>query len=100
MITYKLFRVMKDGSIASLFINKNVRHKIGVWLEAKDHPTKGYAHRFGWHSVNTTVAPHLSMKGRAWFECEIDNDFEKIKRPLNQGGQWYISKRIKILKQL
>jgi hypothetical protein len=99
MKAYKLFRVLKNGSIASLFINKNIRHQIGVWLEAEDHPTKGYARRWGWHSVEKPVAPHLSMKGRAWFEVEIE-DFDRIKRPLSQGAQWYISKRIKIIKQL
>lgn len=99
MKTYKLFRTLKDGSIASLFINKNTRHKMNVWLEAEDHPTKGYTHRYGWHSVKEPKAPHLSMKGRAWFEVKIKN-FEEIKRPLNQGSQWFISKQIKIIKQL
>jgi hypothetical protein len=99
MITYKLFRVMKDGSIASLFINKNARHQMGVWLEAEDHPTKGYAHRFGWHSVAEPKAPHLSPYGRAWFKVEIE-DYTILDKPLNQGAQWYISKRIKIIQKL
>lgn len=99
MKAYKLFRVLKNGSIASLFINKNTRHKIGVWLEAEDHPTKGYARRFGWHSVAEPKAPHLSPYGRAWFEVEIE-DYTTLDRPFNQGAIWYISKRIKIIKQL
>lgn len=99
MKVYKLFRVLKNGSIASLFINKNIRHKMGVWLEAEDHPTKGYAHRFGWHSVEKPIAPHLSMKGRAWFECEI-KEYVPLNRPLNQGAKWYISYKLKIIKQI
>ncbi len=99
MITYKLFRIMKDGTISSLFINKKERYPINKWMSAKNVPTKGYAKRFGWHSVNKPIAPHLSKKNRAWFEVEIA-EFEEIKRPKSQGGVWYISKRIKINKQL
>jgi len=99
MITYKLFREMKDGNIASLFINKKDRHPIGKWLEAENHPTKGYSERFGWHSCEKPIAPHLSKEKRAWFKVEID-EYEEMKRPNSQGGKWFISKKIKILEKL
>jgi hypothetical protein len=96
MIAYKLFRVMKDGSIASLFINKTARHTFNIWIDAENHPTKGYSERFGWHCCKSPHAPHLSMTGRAWYKVDIE-DFESIKRPASQGNKWYIAKRIKIL---
>ena len=99
MIAYKLFRVMKDGSISSLFINKRKRYEKNVWLIAEFIPTKGFAKRFGWHSTHSPYAPHLSMKGRVWFKVEIE-DYDKIERPLSQGGTWYISKKLKILDEI
>jgi len=47
MIAYKLIRKMKDGSLSPLFINKKSRIPVGVWLEAENHPTKGYTVRKG-----------------------------------------------------
>ena len=96
MIAYKLFRVLKDGSISSLFINKKRRLPLNVWLEAESFPTKGFAVRPYWHCTNHPAAPHLSMKGRAWFKVEID-DFEEFNRPKSQGGLWYLAKKIKII---
>jgi hypothetical protein len=96
---YKLFRVMRDGTISSLFINKKKRLKKNVWLKSEEHPTKGFAVRPGWHCTHNPIAPHLSMKGRAWFKVEI-RDYEKIKRPENQGGLWYLAKRIKIIEEV
>ena len=46
---YKLFIKRKDGTIGPLFIGRKQRIPMGVWLEAEDIPTKGYAHRPGWH---------------------------------------------------
>lgn len=34
MITYKLFRQRKDGTLGSLFINRKARLPEGVWLQA------------------------------------------------------------------
>jgi len=99
MIVYKLFREMKDGNLSSLFINKKARYKLGQWMDAENHPTKGYANRFGWHSCNKPIAPHLSTKNRNWYKCEI-KDYVEIKRPISQGGKWFISKKIKILEKL
>jgi len=96
MIAYKLFRLRKDGSISSLFINKKRRLEFDKWLKSEEFPTKGFAFRPGWHSTNSPNAPHLGMKNRKWFRVEI-KDFVEIKRPESQGGIWYLSKWIKIL---
>lgn len=97
MKAYKLFRVLKDGSISSLFINKTERYPLNKWLTAKSHPTKGFAIRPYWHCTSNPVAPHLSMKGRAWFEVEM-KDFTEFARPKQQGGLWYLANKIKIVK--
>ena len=99
MVVYKLLKVRKDGSIGPLFINRRQRIPIGEWLEAENHPTKGYAERPGWHTTNSPNAPHLSMKGRTWFEVEID-DYYEFPRPGNQGGMWYIANKMKVLKEV
>lgn len=96
ILCYKLFKVRKNGTIGPLFINKKQVLLIGEWLEAEDHPTKGYAHRPGWHCTTKPEAPHLSMEGRKWFTVEIE-DYETLTRPVSQGGTWYLAKRIKIL---
>ena len=43
MKAYKLVRKMKDGQLASLFINKTERRPLNVWMNAKLHPTKNFA---------------------------------------------------------
>lgn len=96
MIAYKLFKQRADGSIGPLFINARARLECGVWYEAEDHPTKGFAHRPGWHCGAEPSAPHLSEKGRVWYKVEIE-DFEHFKRPANQGGEWLIAKRMRII---
>ena len=99
MIAYKLFRKRKDGSIGPLFIGSKQRIPMGEWLEAEDIPTKGFAHRPGWHCGAEPSAPHLSEKGRVWYKVEIQ-DFYTFKRPSNQGGEWLIAKRLKVLEPL
>lgn len=95
---YKLFRVMKDGSIAPLFINKRARVPIGQWVPAeKGYRTKGYVYRPFWHCTMTPTAPHLTEKGRAWFEIEI-KDFTLHNKPEHQGGTWYLADNIKVIK--
>ena len=97
MIVYKLFRIKKDGNITSLFINKGENLPFNTWLEAHNYPTKGFKIRPGWHTMKEKKAPHLSKKGRVWLKVQI-KDFKKELRPKNQGGLWYLSKWIKILK--
>lgn len=99
MIAYKLFRVRKNGTIGSLFINRKDILPIGEWLISKVYPTKGYALRPGWHATKKPFAPHLSMKGRIWYKVEI-KDFYKHKRPINQGGVWYLAKQMMILGEI
>ena len=96
MIAYKLVRKMKDGSISPLFINKKSRLPFNKWMDAEDHPTKGFAQRKGWHCTTTPNAPHLSEKDRVWVQVEVD-DFEKYKRPESQGGTWILAQKMKIM---
>jgi len=99
MIAYKLLRARQDGSLAPLFINRKLRIPIGEWLEAEDHPTKGYAHRPGYHTLLQPVAPHLKEEGRVWAEVEIE-DFAYFHRPECQGGRWALANRMKVLRLL
>lgn len=96
MIAYKLFRRLKSGEITSLFINKKRRLPMNEWMEAEIFPTKGFALRPFWHCTSTPNAPHLSMKNRVWLKVEM-RDFEEYQRPENQGGMWYLAKKIKIV---
>ena len=99
MIAYKLFRIRKDGSLGSLFINRTIKLPLNKWLEAEDHKTKGYKHRPGWHCCPQPQAPHLSMKDREWFEVEINN-YETEHRPESQGGLWFLANNMKIIRQI
>lgn len=96
MRAFKLFRVRKDGSLGPLFINMRLRIETGVWYEAEDHPTKGFAHRPGWHCGDQPEAKHLSEKGRAWYEVEIQ-DFYRFPRPAHQGGEWIIANHMRVI---
>lgn len=93
---YKLFNLRKDGSIGPLFINRKQRLEVGVWYGAEDHPTKGYAHRPGWHATTEKKAPHLSSKGRVWARVKLDQTRE-IERPKTQGGIWLLAGWLKVL---
>jgi hypothetical protein len=96
MIAYKLVRKLKDGNVTPLFINKSFKIPFNTWLEAESHPTKGFKVRPFWHCTSQPVAPHLSEKNRVWVKMEIE-DFEEFKRPNNQGGLWYLAKKVKFL---
>jgi hypothetical protein len=99
MIAYKLFKVRKNGTIGPLFINARQVIPVGEWMQAHCYPTKGFAIRPGWHCSHAPVAPHLSEKGRQWFEVEI-KDFTELHRPERQGGTWYIANQLKVIKPL
>ena len=99
MIAYKLLKLRKDGTIGPLFINTKQVIPLNKWLEAEDHPTKGYAHRPGWHVCLDTLAPHLTMKGRVWCKVEV-KDFVELKRPAIQGTTWLLAKHMKVLEKL
>ena len=105
MKAYKLFRLLKDGSISPLFINKTQRLKEGVWYQAEFHPTKGFSSQYGggWHCTFKPCAPHLSMnlksgEERVWCEVDIE-DYKTYDRPESQGGSWVLAQRMKILKR-
>ena len=93
---YKLVRKRKDGTLGPLFINRKQILPIGIWLEAGDYPTKGYAHRPGWHVTKNKTAPHLSMKGRIWVLVQV-KDYEELIRSESQGGVWLLAKWMKII---
>lgn len=96
---YKLFRVRKDGTIGPLFINQRQRIEVGKWMDAEDHPTKGFAHRPGWHATLKPVAPHLSTKGRVWCRVAMTKT-RKFNRPQSQGGTWVLAQKLKVTRVL
>ena len=93
---FKLLRMRRDGTIGSLFINRKQVIQLGVWMDAEDFKTPGYAHRPGWHVTLTACAPHLSMKGRVWMRVEVE-DFVELKRPASQGGVWLLAQKMKVV---
>jgi hypothetical protein len=96
MIGYKLFRKRADGSIGPLFINRKLRIETNKLMPAESHPTKGFAVRPGWHVTAKPEAPHLSMKGRQWFKVEFE-DYQELRRPVQQGGLWYLANKMRVL---
>jgi hypothetical protein len=96
MIAYKLFRIRKDGSLGSLFINKSLRIAVGEWVTAESHWTEGYSYRPGWHAMPFPYAPHLSERGRQWFMVELA-DVTEFEKPKAQGGTWYLAKAMKVI---
>lgn len=99
MIVYKLVRKRKDQTLGPLFINRKLRIPFGIWLDAEDHPTKGYAHRPGWHCTMRPEAPHLSKKDRVWCRVDVLN-YKFFERPEAQGGKWVLAQKIKFLDTL
>ena len=95
-VAYKLMRLRKNGTLGSLFINRRVVIPIGEWLVAENHPTKGYAERFGWHCTLTPVAPHLSLTDRVWVKCLV-KEYSLYDRPESQGGKWLLANKMKVL---
>lgn len=93
MKAYKLMRLMKNGELAPLFINKKSRIPLNTWLNAESHPTKGFAYRKGWHCTLKPIAPHLSEKDRIWVEVEIE-DYVFFERPKTQGGRWVLAQKM------
>lgn len=101
---YKLFKQRKDGSLGPLFINRKLRVPVGEWMEAEDHPTKGFAHRPGWHCTYLPHAPHIMLEPkvgpkRVWAECEARGT-KTYKRPESQGGKWVLADELKVVRVL
>lgn len=104
MIAYKLLKRRQDGTLGPLFINPSQRIPIGVWLEAEDHPTKGFAHRPGWHCTPEPHAPHLTMTPkhgppRVWCIVELKG-VEQYSRPKAQGGTWLLARKMKVIETI
>ena len=100
MIAYKMFRVRKDGTLGSLFIDRKRVLPPNVWLRSEKHPTQGYAYRPGWHCLDRPVAPHLKLlKNRVWAEVEV-RSVTVISRPLIQGTRWVLASRMRIKRVL
>lgn len=99
MKAYKLVRLLKNGDLAPLFINKTQRLELNKWLKSECHPTKGFAVRQGWHCTLKPEAPHLTTKDRIWVEVEV-KDIEYFDRPESQGGTWVLADQIRITKIL
>jgi len=95
-VAYKLLNLRKDGTFGPLFINRKQIIPLNVWLKAEDHPTKGYAHRPGWHVAPRPEAPHLSTKGRIWMRVKI-RGFVELKRPESQGGTWWLAEWMMVI---
>jgi hypothetical protein len=96
---YKLLNKRKNGTLGPLFINRRQVIPFNKWLQAEDHPTKGYAHRPGWHAAPKPYAPHLTEKGRVWCRVELTGA-ELLERPASQGGAWYLARRMRVLEEL
>ena len=101
---YKLFRLRRDGTLGPLFINRKQVVPVGELLPAEDHPTKGYAHRPGWHACTEQHAPHLKMnlasgERRVWCRVEL-TDVLVEHRPESQGGKWYLAQGLKVVEVL
>ena len=96
MRAWKLFAQRRDGTVGPLFINRRLRVPEDVWLPAETHPTTGFSVRPYWHACAEPVAPHLSERGRVWREVEISG-VQKVQRPKNQGGVWYLADNLKLL---
>lgn len=93
---YKLFRLRKNGTLGPLFINRRQVVPLGKWLDAEDHPTKGFAHRPGWHAGREKNAPHLSEKDRVWCKVLLQ-EVESFIRPTSQGGEWLLARRMRVV---
>lgn len=92
-------RIMKNGEIRSLFINKKESINLDNWMTAKNYPTKGFAVRPGFHALAKPDAPHLGKKGRGWFEVEV-KEYQIFERPQSQGGMWYLAKKMKVNRRI
>ena len=79
---YKLFEMDTKGNLYPLFIDKKTTYPIGEWIQAENHPTKGFAKRPGLHIGQICSAPWLmsadgtykSQRGKQWKRvwCEVE----------------------------
>lgn len=81
---YKLFEC-KEGVLYPLFIDKREPVPIGIWLEAKAIPTKGFAPRPGWHIGEIPDAP--------WLKCREGYDETQAFEPYMIGMEKRMKKK-------
>lgn len=94
---WKLFNQRKDGSLGPLFINRKQRLQFDEEYRFEDHPTKGYAHRPGWHILLRPYAPRLKQVApRVWARVEY-RDFTVHERSGNPRGTWVLAKYMRIV---
>lgn len=99
MTAWKLFRVRRDGSLGSLFVDRRRVLPIGVWLDARDCRPKGLAYRPGWHASESPALPHLSRRGRVLCLVALAGEIVRHERPASQGGAWLTATRLMILEK-
>lgn len=105
MRAYKLLRVRPNGTVSPLFFERGKSLPIGVWIKATlGLVKKGFAPRSGFHTLAQPHAPHLNMElasgeRREFWEVEI-KDYETFRRPDSQGGVWFLSNEMKLVKKV
>lgn len=104
LTAFKIFRVRRNGTLGSPFINRRAILPSNTWLRADLIPTKGFAVRHGWHALLRPEAPHIKLhlasgENRMWFEVRLF-DYELLQRPESQGGTWALAKHLKIIHPL
>jgi hypothetical protein len=93
---YKLFRIRRDGTLGSLFIDRRRVIPLREWIESTPHPTEGYAVRPGWHICARPFVPHLSIEGRQWYVVAF-RDYQEHHRPEAQGSLWFTARHMKVM---
>jgi hypothetical protein len=95
MKAYKLFRVRKDGSLGSLYINRRARYTPGYWYHFEEVPTKGFGWRPGFHALPQPEASWINEKEeRVWYHVEL----KRVTVHLTHKGEWYTAEEMKVLK--
>lgn len=97
---FKLVEVDSEGNLYSLFIHKQDPLPLGRWMQAENHPTKGFAERPGWHCTLKADAPHLKLRPkrgrrRMWVRVDVEG-YRTFNRPESQGGAWVLAERMRI----
>ena len=100
-IGYKLLEVSPDGRLFPLFIGNKKEILLNVNLKAENLPTKGFAHRPGWHLGKIPSAPWLmnakgeytSRRGkgwkRAWYKVGYNANHDYTEEALQQPSKCF-----------
>jgi len=105
-VAFKLLRKRSDGSLGPLFVGRRKRLSPGVTYTAeRGLPHPGLAHRPGFHCTALPSAPHIRLRlkngeCRVWCMVLISGKIERLARPDCQGGLWYVSEKMRIVKEL